>query len=125
VSRVLVAEDDADIRSLARLLLELSGHEVVEAADGEAVVSVLVADDTIDVVLLDLRLPLRNGFEVLAELATADRLDDHLRVIIFSAQIDPRDRDRAERLGAAGFLAKPFSEDELLAAVQGSSPIGP
>jgi chemotaxis family two-component system sensor histidine kinase/response regulator PixL len=120
MSRILVAEDDPDIRSLARLLLELSDHDVIEAADGEAVLSLLAADDDIDVVLLDLRLPLRNGFEVMTELRKTGRLGAKTRVVIFSAQIDPRDRERAEEQGASGFLAKPFSEEELLAAIQGS-----
>lgn len=122
MSRVLVAEDDADIRALARLLLELADHEVIEATDGEAVLATLAADDAVDVVLLDLRLPLRDGFEVLAELGKSGRLSEKIRVIIFSAQIDQRDRDRAAQQGASGFLPKPFSEDELLAAVGGSQP---
>lgn len=120
MSRVLVAEDDPDIRSLARLLLEFADHQVIEAADGEAVLSLLATDDAIDVVLLDLRLPLRDGFEVMAELRKSGRLGEKTRVVIFSAQIDPRDRERAEAHGASGFLAKPFSEEELLAAVGGS-----
>lgn len=121
MSRVLVAEDDPDIRSLARLLLELADHEVIEAADGEAVLSMLAADDNIDVVLLDLRLPLRDGFEVMGELRKTGRLGTKTRVVIFSAQIDLQGRERAEQEGASGFLSKPFSEEDLLAAVDGRS----
>jgi CheY-like chemotaxis protein len=119
MSRVLVAEDEKDIRSLARLLLELAGHQVVEAPDGEAALAILTSHDDVDVVLLDLRLPGRDGWEVMTELRSAGRLDG-LRIVVFSAQIGPRDYERAVDHGAAGYLTKPFSEDELLAAVAGS-----
>jgi CheY-like chemotaxis protein len=117
MSRVLVAEDELDIRALARLLLELAGHQVIEAADGDAALSILSSEDDVDVVLLDLRLPGRDGWEVMSELRSAGRLDDGLRVVVFSAQIGPRDYERAAKQGATGYLTKPFSEDDLLAAV--------
>jgi CheY-like chemotaxis protein len=116
VTRVLIAEDEVDIRQLARLMLELAGHEVIEAADGGAALSILASDPDIDVVLLDLRLPGHNGWEVLAQLRAQGRAVAP-RVVVFSAQIEPRDYDRARREGASGFLEKPFSEDDLLAAV--------
>jgi CheY-like chemotaxis protein len=119
MSRVLVAEDELDIRSLARLLLELAGHQVLEAADGNAALSVLAEKDDIDVVLLDLRLPGRDGWQVMSALRANGRLNDGLRVVVFSAQIEPRDYERAAKEGASGYLTKPFSEDDLLAAVDG------
>lgn len=119
MSRVLVAEDELDIRSLARLLLELAGHDVLEAADGDAALDLLAEDPKVDVVLLDLRLPRRDGWEVMAELRSRGRIDDGLRVVVFSAQIEPRDYQRAAREGASGYLTKPFSEEDLLAAVTG------
>jgi CheY-like chemotaxis protein len=118
VSRVLLAEDEADIRSLARLLLEFGGHEVLEVSDGDAALALLAADDTVDVMLLDLRLPGRNGWEVMAQLRASGRLDG-LRIVVFSAQIEPRDYARAESEGATGFLTKPFTEEDLLAVVAG------
>jgi CheY-like chemotaxis protein len=120
MSRVLVAEDELDIRLLARLLLELAGHQVLEAADGNAALAVLSAEDDVDVVLLDLRLPCRDGWEVMSELRASGRLDG-LRVVVFSAQIEPRDYARAEQEGVAGYLTKPFSEEDLLAAVVGTA----
>jgi CheY-like chemotaxis protein len=118
MSRVLVAEDEDDIRSLARLLLELAGHHVLEAADGNAALSVLAEDSEIDVMLLDLRLPGRDGWEVMSTLRSTGRIDG-LRVVVFSAQIEPKDYARAEQEGAVGYLTKPFSEAELLAVVTG------
>jgi CheY-like chemotaxis protein len=118
MSRVLVAEDEEDIRSLARLLLELAGHQVLEAADGNAALSVLADDSEVDVILLDLRLPGRDGWEVMSQLRTTGRIDG-LRVVVFSAQIEPKDYVRAEQEGAVGYLTKPFSEEDLLAAVTG------
>jgi CheY-like chemotaxis protein len=122
MSRVLIAEDEGDIRALARLLLELAGHHVIEAADGVAALSILATDEPVDVVLLDLRLPGRDGWEVMSELRATGRLGDGLRVVVFSAQIGPRDYERATQEGATGYLAKPFSEDDLLAVVSGSVP---
>lgn len=116
---MLVAEDEGDIRSLTRLLLELAGHQVLEAPDGDEVLSVLAAAGHVDVLLLDLRLPGRSGWEVLADLREGGHLDDGMRVVVFSAQIEPRDYARAESEGASGYLTKPFSEEDLLAAVAG------
>ncbi|HTR71761.1 MAG TPA: response regulator [Mycobacteriales bacterium] len=118
MSRVLVAEDEPDIRVLARLLLEMAGHDVVEAADGDAALDLLSIDDAIDVVLLDLRLPGRDGWQVMAELQTMPRATA-VRVVVFSAQLEPRDYDRAAQSGAVAYLSKPFTEDALLAAVEG------
>jgi CheY-like chemotaxis protein len=119
MSRVLVAEDELDIRSLARLLLELAGHHVLEAEDGDSALELLSAEREVDVVLLDLRLPGRDGWEVMSELRSNGRLNNGLRVVVFSAQIEPKDYERAEKEGASGYLSKPFSEDDLLAAVAG------
>jgi len=119
MSRVLVAEDELDIRSLARLLLELAGHHVLEAADGDSALALLSAERQVDVVLLDLRLPGRDGWEVMSELRANGRLSNGLRVVVFSAQMEPKDYERAEKEGASGYLTKPFSEDDLLAAVAG------
>jgi CheY-like chemotaxis protein len=119
MSKVLVAEDETDIRSLARLLLELAGHEVLEAADGNAALDVVANNGNLDVMLLDLRLPGRDGWQVMSELRARGRLDNGLRVVVFSAQIEPRDYERAAKEGASGYLTKPFSEDDLLAAITG------
>jgi CheY-like chemotaxis protein len=121
VSRVLLAEDEADIRALARLLLEFAGHEVLEVSDGDAALARLAADAAIEVVLLDLRLPGRDGWDVMSQLRVTGRLDG-LRVVVFSAQIEPRDYARAQAEGATGFLTKPFDEADLLAAVAGDRP---
>jgi CheY-like chemotaxis protein len=118
MSRVLVAEDEADIRALARLLLEFAGHDVLDVGDGDAALALLAADPEVDVVLLDLRLPGRDGWEVMSQLRMTGRIKG-LRVVVFSAQIEPRDYARAQAEGASGFLAKPFDEDDLLAAVTG------
>jgi CheY-like chemotaxis protein len=118
MSRVLVAEDEADIRALARLLLEFAGHDVLDVGDGAAALALLAADRDIEVVLLDLRLPGRDGWEVMSQLRITGRIEG-LRVVVFSAQIEPRDYARAQAEGASGFLTKPFDEDDLLAAVSG------
>ena len=116
MSTVLVVDDEPDLRLLARLLLEMEGHDVAEAHDGEAAVAMLTQEHGIEVVLLDLRLPGISGWDVLTRLRDADALDG-LRVVVFSAHMEPREHARALEGGARAYLTKPFTSDDLRAAL--------
>lgn len=115
MTEVLVVDDEADIRLLARLVLEGAGFEVREAASGVEALAVLAAHD-IDVVLLDLRMSPMDGWEVLEHLRESGRLPG-LPVVMLSAHADPRMAARALELGCTAYLSKPFSTAELLASV--------
>ncbi len=110
--RLLVVEDDPDIRALIRALLRKQGTTIVEAEDGERAMQELQSNEY-DAVILDIMLPRHNGFEV-AELIRT--LPHRPRVIVVSA---------IARHFAAAFesdciiLQKPFSNEELLAALRG------
>ena len=112
--RVLVVDDESDLRMLMRIHLERAGHSVVEAVDGEAALRYLTgADADVDLVLLDVRMPRVDGWQVLAQLNEAGRLED-LPVIVVSAYADPGLRQRTLDLGGRAYLSKPFGRPELL-----------
>ena len=100
---VLIVDDHAAFRTLARAVLEADGYEVVgEAPDGSAGLSA-VRELNPDVVLLDVRLPDMDGFEVATEL-TSD--GGGPAVVVTSSSEDPLYADRAHSSGALGFIAK-------------------
>jgi CheY-like chemotaxis protein len=116
MSDVLVVDDSADIRLLARTLLRRAGHQVREAGSAEEALTLIVAEPP-DVVLLDLQLPGMDGWGLLAELRAQGRLA-HTRVVVFSAHVDPAELRRAPEEGASGYLVKPFTASDLFAAVE-------
>jgi two-component system KDP operon response regulator KdpE len=113
VSRVLIVEDDASLRSSIRSILERSSYEVRVAGDGAAGARE-IATGRFDVVLLDIGLPFVDGWRVLAGLE-GRRLPS---VIVISARGEEEDKVRALDMGADDYLAKPFGADELLARIR-------
>lgn len=111
--RVLVVEDDTAIRRGIVDALRFANFEVVEAADGAAGILAAVGGD-VDLVLLDLILPQRDGFEVLAEIR---RAKPQLAVIMLTARGAGEDRVRGLRGGADDYVVKPFDAEELLARI--------
>lgn len=112
---VLVVDDEPDIRLLARTLL-VARYEIVEAAGGISALQVLAERDDVAAVLLDIRMPDMDGFEVLARLGQSGRLG-HLPVIVFTAFSEHAVVDQALALGACAVLKKPFTPESLEAAL--------
>jgi DNA-binding response OmpR family regulator len=115
-NHVLVIEDEPNIVEAIRFILMRDGWDVSTLSDGGQ------AEDTIracrpDVVILDVMLPGRSGFEILAALR-ADAETRTLPVLLLTAKGQGRDRAEAERMGASQFMAKPFSNAEILASVR-------
>ena len=104
--RVLVVDDEASIRSLCRINLELAGLDVSEAQDGLEAIA-LVRNETFDVVLLDVMMPHVDGWEV-AELLAGDDSTRNLPIVFLTARADPGDFQRGFDLGAVGYVRKPF-----------------
>jgi DNA-binding response OmpR family regulator len=113
---VLCADDDEDILSLVSLRLERAGFRVLRATDGDSAVEAARAHRP-DVVVLDVMMPKRTGYEVLAELRRDAALRD-LKVILLSARVQQTDVDRGYDAGADAYLPKPFKAPELVAAVE-------
>src|SRR4051812_26838898 len=113
-ARVVVVEDEPAIRRGVSDALRLSGYEVTEAGDGSVGLRE-AASAGVDLVLLDLLLPKRDGLEVLSELR---RTCPTRPVIILTARGSEEDRVRGLKMGADDYVVKPFSAKELIARVE-------
>lgn len=124
MARVLIADDDAEIRLTVRLLLEEEGHTVHEVADGSSVLAALRdADPT--VVLLDLYMPSMSGLQVLERLADEPQHATRHAFILVTAndrQPDEQSRPMLARLDVR-VIRKPFDIDDLSAAVAASAKV--
>jgi DNA-binding NtrC family response regulator len=110
---ILVVDDDAGLRDSFRLILE-DEYEVVDAADGPRALD-LIRSASIDLVLLDIRLPDMDGIEVLERIKA---IDEQIEVILVTAVKTVRTAVAAMKLGAFDYLTKPFEEDELFALIR-------
>jgi len=115
-SLVLCADDDEDILSLVSLRLQRAGFEVVTAADGDEAVEIARARRPA-VAVLDVMMPKRTGYEVLAELRNDETLRE-MKVILLSARVQEGDVARGMEAGADAYLAKPFKARDLVSKVQ-------
>ena len=111
--RILVVDDEAGIRDLVGTYLRKEGFEVDDAADGDEALERLVRQ-TPDLMVLDLRLPTIDGFDVLREV----RRSSNLPVIVLSARAEETDKLIGLELGADDYLTKPFSPRELVARIR-------
>jgi DNA-binding response OmpR family regulator len=114
-SKVLIAEDEANIAELLRFLLERAGHTTRWVADGKSVLDV-AREWQPDVLVLDLMLPSLSGFEVL-KAVRSDPAIAGLPVLMLTAKGQEKDRRLAEDLGANAFVTKPFSNTDVLSRV--------
>jgi DNA-binding response OmpR family regulator len=112
-ARVLVVDDDVEVRNVVRMALERTGCTVVDAEGGERALRVLDGAAT-DLVVLDLGLPGMTGLEVLGRI----RADTDVPVIILTARGSEPERVLGLSLGADDYVAKPFSPRELAARVE-------
>ena len=110
--RILVADDEPDIRSVLALYLEDAGYEVVEAADGGAALEALQSQQ-IDLCLLDIMMPVLDGYHVLKQL----RETSDVPVIVISAKGQDPEKILGLNLGADDYLVKPFNPLEAVARV--------
>jgi len=114
--RILLADDNADMRDYVRRLLRESGYEVVAVADGEAALDV-VRTQSIDLVLSDVMMPKVDGFGLIAALRKDERKAT-IPVILLSARAGEESRVGGLDAGADDYLVKPFSARELIARVE-------
>ena len=116
MKKILIADDKATSRELLRTVLERQGYEVMEAADGEEALQKALAEFP-DLILLDLQMPRRSGYEVLGELRK-DARHAALPIIALTASAMQGDRERALAAGFTGYLAKPVALVHLREEVQ-------
>lgn len=113
--RVLLAEDEANIVTSLSFLLTRAGFEVAVEVDGQAALDAALTQPP-DVMVLDVMLPNLDGFEILRQLRR-DPVAVKLPVIVLTAKGQRADRESALASGADLFIAKPFSNSEVISAV--------
>jgi len=117
MSKVLIVEDQSDIRRLIRWALEFDGHEIREAANGETGLAVAKVWRP-DMMVLDVMMPGRlDGLQVCEQVKADPLLSSSTRVLLLSARTQQRDKDAGLRAGADAYLGKPFSPLELSATI--------
>ena len=115
-TRVLVIEDNEDNLSLMRLLLERAKYEVIAATDGSMGLDIANKEQP-DIVLLDLAMPVMDGWEVAREMKANIRTKD-IPIIAVSAHALPKDQMRATEAGCDAFIVKPFSVAKLISEIE-------
>ncbi|MEU4496498.1 response regulator transcription factor [Streptomyces sp. NPDC023998] len=116
MARILIADDDVDIRDLVAFKLTQSGHEVIAAEDGMAALKA-ARSQPVDVALLDIRMPGMSGLDVCRELRAAPETES-LPVILITARSQEGDVETGFAAGADDYIIKPFSPRELSSRVQ-------
>ncbi|MGL5344764.1 MAG: envelope stress response regulator transcription factor CpxR [Plesiomonas sp.] len=112
MTKLLLVDDDHELTDLLSELLEMEGFSVLVAHDGDQALSVL--DESIDLILLDIMMPKRNGLETLKAL----RLNFTTPVLMLTARGSELDRVLGLELGADDYLPKPFNDRELVARIR-------
>jgi DNA-binding response OmpR family regulator len=111
MARILIAEDERDIRDLIAFTLRFAGHEVIATTNGEEALN--MALETIpDLILLDVRMPRMTGYEACRQIKNADKTRD-IPVVFLSAKGQESEVQTGLAAGAAEYILKPFSPDNL------------
>lgn len=113
---VLIADDEEPIRLLVRVNLEHEGYKVIEAGDGLATLK-LTRDLHPDVILLDVMMPYKDGWEVAEELLN-DPATQCIPIIFLTARADLRDHERGLNTGALQYITKPFHPHKLASSIE-------
>jgi two-component system, OmpR family, response regulator MtrA len=116
VAKILVADDDVDIRELVEFKLSTMGHEIVAVGDGAAAVEACRADKP-DLAVLDVMMPGVSGLDAIREIRADAALAD-LPVILLTARAQESDVETGFDSGADDYITKPFSPRELASRVQ-------
>ncbi|MFD2171662.1 response regulator transcription factor [Tumebacillus lipolyticus] len=109
--RILIADDEADMRTLLKIALRSQGYETLEADSGASACE-LLRREAVDLLILDIMMPELDGWQVLQE------LQGKMPTLVLSARGTVEDRIKGLELGASDYLIKPFDMRELIARVQ-------
>jgi CheY-like chemotaxis protein len=114
--RILVIDDAPDILALVQAVLEQEGYEVFTAIDGRSALEQILIMEP-DLILLDLFMPVMNGYEFIEQLRQRDQHNGSIPIMLLTAH--KLTQDECERLGVVGYLQKPFRRRELLHKISG------
>lgn len=113
-NKILIVDDDPDIREVVAILLGSEGYQVIQAENGGTAVELVYSDRTIDLVILDIMMPGVNGIEACEMI----RQKSTVPVLFLTAKSQEQDKVDAYTLGGDDYLVKPFSQTELLMKVK-------
>jgi DNA-binding response OmpR family regulator len=116
MAKILIAEDEKDIRELIVFSLQFAGFEVVPAVDGQDAVE-KASEVMPDLIMMDVRMPRMTGYEACAKMKTIDSIKD-IPVVILSAKGQESEIQTGLNAGAYEYILKPFAPDELIQRVK-------
>lgn len=112
MAKILIAEDERDIRDLIEFTLKYAGHEVVKAANGAEAVD-LAPGEMPDLIMMDVRMPKMTGYEACKHLKAMDSEVADIPVVFLSAKGQDSEMQAGLEAGAVAYILKPFAPDEL------------
>lgn len=115
MAKILIAEDEKDIRNLISFTLQFAGHEVLTTTNGEEACRAAVREAP-DLILLDVRMPRMNGYEACKQIKNTNSTQ-HIPVVFLSAKGQESEVETGLEAGAVQYILKPFSPDQLTAQV--------
>ena len=116
MAKILVAEDSATELQLIKIILQEANHEVISAGDGEEA-ELKARTEAVDMVILDIVMPKKNGFQVCRDLRTDKKLSN-VPIIMVSSKDQESDKAWGLKQGATEYITKPFTPLDLLIAVK-------
>lgn len=116
MARILIVDDEVDLAEMIQLLLQSRGYEVELAHNGREGLS-KVQEFQPDLILLDVMMPVLDGFQVCRMLKFDDKFK-HIQVIMLTARTQAKDQDLGQKVGADGYVTKPFDNKDLLAKIE-------
>ncbi len=116
MAKILIAEDERDIRDLIVFTLQFAGYQVAAAANGEEAVN-LARQNKPDLILMDVRMPRMTGYEACALMKADPNLKD-VPVVFLSAKGQDSEIQTGLQVGAVEYMLKPFAPDQLILRVQ-------
>jgi DNA-binding response OmpR family regulator len=115
MAKILIAEDERDIRDLIEFTLKYAGHDVIKATTGVEAVD-MASDVQPDLILLDVRMPRMTGYEACRALKDIEDVKD-IPVVFLSAKGQPAEMDTGLDAGAYDYILKPFAPDQLTSRI--------
>ncbi len=116
MKKILIADDKFEVVELIEAILKGEGYRLITASDGKEALE-KIGKEKPDLVLLDIVMPKMNGFEVLTEVKK-DPKTKEIPIIMLTAKGQKLDKDKGRRLGAEGYVIKPFSPSHLLRKIE-------
>ncbi|WP_054029726.1 response regulator [Desulfatitalea tepidiphila] len=116
--KALVVDDSLVVRTIIQNAVKPIGYEVLQACNGKEALDLLATHGpSVDLVLLDWNMPVQDGYETIKQIKANDAYN-HLCILMISTESEDDKVDQALSAGANGYLAKPFSEEELAAKIK-------